>query len=261
MLERFSDTRVTAWAALFIAPLLPLVGILRFVPVRWAADAEREIAVVLWSLEAALLVAYIVPRLERILSLQAENSLKPATGVEVFNHADDLLRRIGDYTIGALEVSTLNISPAPAHFSPLIAYFDRVNRFLLRGRKAGLRSFRSIASLQDGEKIRSIIARAERLEGSEPISLGVIDPQYWTEDFPLLGIHMVKRPDGYACFVFPRVQLTGRIQAVLIHGQDSYDTLLAYFDELWHNRQVVSLVLEGGRMNDGVLSRLRRHST
>lgn len=249
-------SRITGWTAVALAPVLPLLSIVKILPFDWAQHVDPNINLAFWAAEAGLVITYLIPQSEMVRERLDAMASRSAQGVEVFRHSDDLLKRIADLTIDAEHVATLNLSPAPSSSAPLGKYFTRVDSHLARNRSRRTRSFRSIGSCNDKHKVIAMIKRSRRLTGSDWVSLAVLPPVFSMDRFSFLGLHLVKRAEGCASFIFPRIQPSTTTQGILLFGQDIYDILIEYYNELWYAVDVAQRILEGGHLNDPVIRSL-----
>lgn len=176
--------------------------------------------------------AYVHGRLDQVAEQQTHLLNQPAQGVEVFHTSEKFLEKLMEISIGAETVSTLNLSPARGEHNNLDVYFQRLHAYI-RARRSPLRSFRSIASLDNSQKMRFLLARSLELVGTGRASFAVFRQ---TSTGPLLhplSMHITVKDGQSFVFLFPPVNLTGAMDSVLIRNEAVAQVMLGHFDKLW----------------------------
>ncbi len=175
---------------------------------------------------------------EHLQVLEARLLLPELMGVEVFGTTEDMMQRITSVTVGAEQVSTLNLSP-PLGFSPVLdSYFRAVSGYLRSGNPA-LRSYRILSSLESPEKARWTLARAVDLVPTGKVSCAVIPGSILSSEAVtdiLLGFHVVRRA-GVTYVFFYRYNMhidpTEVTDCFLLKNSEVGEVICTYFDRLW----------------------------
>lgn len=236
--------RISLWSAgLFtvVALVVVVINLFRDRPISVPGE------IVLSYLFATLtsLMAYIYGRFELVIDQQRQILNLPARGVEVFHSSEKFLEKLVEITIGAEEVSTLNLSPPRGQHANLDVYFQRLHQYI-RGRRTPLRSFRSIASLDSEAKSAFLLARSAELLDSGRASFAVFNQSVIGPLAHPLSVHITRKNGESFVFLYPPVDLTGTMDSVLIRNEAVAKVMLDYFNMLWHKSVVLS---EGRRVS------------
>jgi hypothetical protein len=163
--------------------------------------------------------------------------LNPALlGIEVFESTNELLKRMTEVTVGAEIVSTLNLSPPRGTSPPQDDYFSRVHRYL-KSRDCGLRSFRTLASLEGVSKAKWVLERAAELAPTGRVSTSVMPRSLLLPDTVtqiLLGFHIVHKEGILYVFFYRPINPTGVMDSFLIKSAEVARIMQKYFEVLWH---------------------------
>ncbi|QYC45211.1 hypothetical protein Nocox_38305 [Nonomuraea coxensis DSM 45129] len=195
-------------------------------------SAELSFGYLLGTLAA--FITYVFDRTEKLMSQQERLLHQPARGVEVFHSSDEFLQKLIDITVGATSVSTLNLSPARGEHPELDRYFTEVHNYI-KSKKATLKSFRSIASVDTPQKSLWLVQRSAELLSTGRVSFAVFDQQELRPLLHPLSIHITAKNDNLNVFIFPPVNLTGSMSSILISDAALARVMLGYFDLLWHD--------------------------
>jgi hypothetical protein len=140
------------------------------------------------------------------------------------------VKRITEVTLGAIRVSTINLSNAPEASSALERYFVETHKYISQN-GSPLSSFRRIAGISTVEKLRFIIEVSEKLQKTGKLSVSLLfNPN---SNSPQYCYHIVEKKENTYTFFFPPVDLTGVMQSFMIVNRDVGKLFLQYFDGLW----------------------------
>lgn len=154
----------------------------------------------------------------------------PFDGLEIFTSSSSLLNRIASLTVGARTVSTINLSDTPETFIHLSSYFQTVHKYILEGND--LTSFRRIVGIQHSKKVLWMLKASNSLISTSKLSAAFADMR--NGSVIDMCFHIVERDDGHFTFIFPSVDLTGKMPAILINNKLVASAMTIYFDGMWH---------------------------
>jgi len=150
--------------------------------------------------------------------------------IEVFHSTNEFMDRMIEVTVGAEKVSTLNLSPAKGTTPALDKYFLAVHRYIKK-QGTGLKSFRSIASLESLSKARWVLERSEELVLTGKVSVSLFGPEI--NGF-LFGFHVVHKTGGPFVFFYRPVDPSGLMDCFLLkQNTEIANIILKYFEVLW----------------------------
>jgi len=162
---------------------------------------------------------------ERILAM-------PAPGIAVIRGSSRFCQELAEETLRAESVCTINLSPPRGSNRDLDAYFVRLHRDL-SSKRGRIRNFRSIASLDSQQKARWVAERAMELLKSDRASFGIFDAEFLSAPPLPLCFHVCNKDGHYVSFVYPPVDLSGTMVALMITGEHVGRLLEDYFNTLW----------------------------
>jgi hypothetical protein len=189
-----------------------------------------------WATIFALLVVYILGRIESLHTASRDILSKPYSGLEMFDTSEAFINRLIDISIGGEIIYTLNFSPQKGASRPLDHYFDKLHEYILLP-SSSLKSFRSIANIGNAPKARWIFERCSLLIDTGRVSLGAFRSK---SSERLLCFHVVfKHGMGYV-FFYPPVPLGGVMEGIMLTNLDAAEFVKREFDNIWHDCIIVN---------------------
>jgi hypothetical protein len=234
-------TRISGYTAITLAGLYGFSVLIFpfFLPSAFNLITTDDFTIAYWSTVFALFITFMVEvSLEHVRELRSLREM-PAKGIEIFRSAQAFTDRLAEVTDGAEWVCTINFSPPLGSSESLDRYFRRVHGYISK-KRSDLKSFRSIASIEDAKKAGWVADRAHVFLRNSAVSFSCFSEHV---DNRLMCYHIVwKHGVGYT-FLYPPIALTGVMDAFLILDNDVANLMQDQFKLAWERAVPV---LSGG---------------
>ncbi|SFO21404.1 hypothetical protein SAMN05216386_2957 [Nitrosospira briensis] len=201
--------------------ILSFFGILTISPDIWFSYTLTVVSI---------FMAYVFWWCEKHQKILKKISETSYDGLEIFYDSRSFLERVTDLTVGAKSIRTVNLSDTPDSFHHLESYFSAIHTYIKTSNK--LISFRRIAGIQNDEKAVWLLSSSSSLINTSRLSVAFADMRH--PHGIDLCFHIVDREDGKYTFIFPSVDLTGQMPAVLFRNDLVAQSMATYFDNLWN---------------------------